>query len=294
MYNIIITTSFFFLFIITLLYGKIYWNGAEYNGKFSSTSFRKWKGWKYIQQFLRFYFNLKIEFEDDCNKYSKSPKLFTVYPHGLYPISIFWYAGLCGPINKETQQLIYNEKGELPFIAATKLFFLIPGIREFFLMCGIVSADKKTLLFLLQTHSVFLYPGGIQEAILPSQSKQNKLDLYLEHEGFLDVVNTAQIPIVIIICVNENNLFKFISQFQFLKKITIKCFGYPFPTFFWPIPRHVPITIHIGKEQKNLATTTKSAFKLSFYQHLKDFLHHIYKEEQLSEELNQKLEQKLK
>lgn len=244
--------------VVGLIYRQIYWNGAEHDGSWNSPWLRSLRIWN----LLWYYFGLTVEHDKNYELYLRSardrrePILFVVVPHGLFSMT-----GICFALHGSMFQEDF-------LLAINRVALSIPFIREFLLMCGCVGVDRQTIIEVTKRIPLGMAPGGSQEIIL---TDHQKLDLYLGHEGFLDLCRYHNIMLVPLFARGENRTFftfSFLSNVLHNARATIAhylCF--PFPTFFFgPVPSELKVFCGFPINPKDFQTVEE--FKIEYYRRI--------------------------
>jgi hypothetical protein len=216
-----------------LVYGRYYNDGAEYHGHYASRKLRS----SFIWPLLRRWFGHRIVFQNKSNSKIQGGQLYACYPHGMFALNVV--LTFCAP-NVKTNATIYA--------GAHRIAFVLPVIREIFLLMGCISIDWKTIKHHIdQKHVVVIIPEGVRGMGKPLPGTKPR-------EGFLKHSHEASIPIVPVFGHNETKIYKYWENewgwITAIRSWTMDHWGYPCLTFFvgpWP---WASITTYIGNVYK--------------------------------------------
>ncbi len=244
--NVLLLGAGFIIFVVSLLYGKYYFDYSEKNGKRNWYNFRTLFIWRVI----KWWFKYKIVYDGDGEetkntiRRAKTPLIYASHPHGLMALQTVLTFAM---INKEI------EDKEI-YVGVHKLVFYVPFLREWCLWFGGFDISKENVKHMLLTKkkSISIVPGGVHE-ILTIKNKHDDYDIdgddsmvYKKHTGFLRIAYENKIGVVPVYNDGENDIFYVWTINNNLRKLCIKSFGYPFPSFFIG-PFRVPLTTYIMK-----------------------------------------------
>lgn len=122
-------------------------------GRWRSERFLHLIIWKLFHRIFSFKFELHgISWEEI---HSTEAKIFACYPHGVFSSSAILWA--------THEKMLKKAK----YIGAASLALSVPLVRELFLAMGCISADKKTLVKLLNSgKDIILFPEGVQGMVI--------------------------------------------------------------------------------------------------------------------------------
>ena len=161
------------------------------------------------------------------------------------------------------------ERGEC-FVAATKILFKIPLVRDLCLWMGCVDASRKSFDDILieqkeRANSLLVLPGGVREMLVSSRSS---LELFLKHEGFINYSWDKKIDLVPIFAKGENRMFKTFNILSGFRNWFVSKSGYPFPTFFIGPIFFTQITLYLGKRLNPNNFSNQASFSRAFWKEL--------------------------
>ena len=179
--------------------------------------------------------------------------MFATHPHGLWAISGPFGAGMHGGKLKLDVLLCVHW-----------LMFKIPFVRDLVLWVGGVDVSHETISKLIKAGKMFgLAPGGQQEMLL---SDINRLDIYLEHKGFLKKCWHEKCPLVPVFCCGENRVFWILDIFPRIRRWTLRTFRYLPTIFFGPFPTDLKLYIGIPVNPNEFEKSLD--FKKAYYTQL--------------------------
>lgn len=188
-----------------------------------SQAFKCWWGWDYLR---KHYFCVT---EEDEKKYSDSPKIYAVAPHGSYGEAVI--------IN-----FTLNPKYKHVITISTSLLFYIPIVREFANLAGAVPASSHHISReLASKNSIVLIPEGLRGIFYPSHEVLRGIPG--ESDARIGFIRCAMMhkeyTIVPVYC--HGQLYKNYNIFPWLQKKILKNYYYPWPMInfgwwgtFWP------------------------------------------------------------
>ena len=145
------------------------------------------------------------------------PALYTIHPHGLLASSIFVHVL---DTHSPLHPVLAHHR-----IAVHSTLFKIPIFREMLLYHGCIPATRDHMSASLdQSRSVWLVPGGTQEAV------HSKTDVetwtFKQHKGFLKMAHQHKVPIVPIYSEGEQTLMTPLYECGWLDSLLSLCTGY--------------------------------------------------------------------
>jgi hypothetical protein len=155
--------------------------------------------------------------------------------------------------------------------------FLAPIFREWVLLQGFISANRKTLLKTLQEQSVVLVPGGAKEALY---AHPGTLKLVLKDRmGFIKLAMDSNVSVIPCIGFGENEIFDTLSMAaeldhkdeKLLWRIqhTVKDFlSFSTPILKHPIPYRTQVTVVVGEPLKLHESKSVEENHALYLQHL--------------------------
>ena len=158
------------------------------------------------------------------NNINRQRVIFSGHPHGLFPISSFFLISVPQYSNDKT---LWNEV--TPCIH--KHIFAIPILRDIALWMGAINVTKYNIINMLKTRSVYIAPGGCREMILTNNDNDN---IQKKHTGFLKIAYQTHTPIIPIIHIGQDKVFKSYSLkwIDYIRNLILDITGYPWPTIF--------------------------------------------------------------
>ncbi len=143
---------------------------------------------------------------------------------------------------------IYEKTGRLVKGLGDRLLFKLPVIREYVSKIGLYNASMSTAHEILEQGEILaLAPGGMREALRPSQKKY-QIE-WQDRTGFARLSLETQTPIILAACPKADEIFNVYKSP--LTQIVYDKFKIPLPIFrgIGPslIPRPVHLVHHIGE-----------------------------------------------
>lgn len=187
------------------------------------------------------YFKLKVIMKDEDALFAdKRPLLFSMEPHDVLPISIFW--PIAGAFRNR------QARG-----AMTSAIFAVPIIKHVYVWMSACDAAKGNLMRLMKEGmSINICPGGVREVLyLGDRAKKT---LFLKKRlGFTKLAMASGARIVPTFIFGQDKLYDYyISKNSFLVSIGRKL-GFA-PIIFFGVgglpmgpPKSSPITVIVGK-----------------------------------------------
>lgn len=143
---------------------------------------------------------------------------------------------------------IYQETGRLITALGDNLIFKIPGLARFASLCGVKPANPKNgQLLLEQGRIVTVAPGGMREALRPSNEKYQVR--WHKRKGFIRLALLTQTPIILAACPAADDLYSLYESrltklfYRYLKVPVPVLRGYG-PTL---LPRPVILTHYLSE-----------------------------------------------
>uniref|UniRef100_A0A0A9XCV1 Acyltransferase n=3 Tax=Lygus hesperus TaxID=30085 RepID=A0A0A9XCV1_LYGHE len=187
-----------FYYVPLLYFGFQYFDkNSPYNGGKPLEPVRDLACWKYLCQYFPLSTFKTAECPPDTNY------LFCIYPHGVLSTS--------GLVHFATNGSDFHDKfpGLKTYFATLDVHFRTPIVRDFILALGIISSDKRSLLYLLNPerkgNAIALILGGAQEALY---AKPNSYTIVLKNrKGFIRLALQTGASIVPVYGFHENDLY---------------------------------------------------------------------------------------
>ena len=219
-------------------YRPSYYDGAEYTGERSWRWFRRLRLWR----LLHWWTNFNAQVDPMTRTQITKPCVIAVHPHGFLPIGSLLEFCLPGTQLPKVDVLV----------ATLEMIFSIPGLRELFLWSGAIVARRDCMLKILEKgKALVVVPGGLREGMLHDH---NHLRMCFDHQGFIEIAQAANVPLIPVFAQGENRLWFIIPVFTGLRKWFYRHTRVPFPTFFVPFIFPHELNMRYGKEMKQPAT----------------------------------------
>jgi 1-acyl-sn-glycerol-3-phosphate acyltransferase len=173
---------------------------------------------------------------------SRTTFVFAVHPHGSIPVG----AAVLPP-----QLAQWRRISEKLRIAAASAVFVLPLVREFYLMFGSVSADRATVMNMLRRGlSVMVLPGGIREQLWVCAPGEEVIVL-AKRTGFVRCALQAGASLVPVFIFGERRAYHMNRRLTLLVSRALKRImniGLPLVRGRWwtLLPFREPITIVFG------------------------------------------------
>lgn len=144
--------------------------------------------------------------------------------------------------------VIYEAQGRIGGALGDKLIFKIPGLGPAARRMGIRPGTAQDGRSMLEAgHLVFVAPGGMREALRPSEERYRVR--WSKRQGFIRLALKSQVPIIPIGCPAADDLYT-VYENRFTKA-AYKRFKLPLPVIrgvgFSLKPRPVTLTHHVGE-----------------------------------------------
>lgn len=172
--------------------------------------------------------------------------IFLYHPHGVISV------GACGALISNGCNFDILFPGIRRKGVTLNSCFLVPICRDWMLLLGIVSANKQTLVHLLQKkrESIVLVPGGAIEAL--SAQPGNFVCHLNKRKGFVKLALETNSKLVPCLGFGENAIFPTVvfdkkSWQARLQQYLIRWLTFSIPIIASPLPQAHPIHVVVGK-----------------------------------------------
>lgn len=229
------------VFVIALIYGRWYWNGAERTGSQWRPGVRRWGVWRRVHRF----FGLTVNTHEKARDVFETPTrktrvLMVMYPHGFIPL-VGWSLAMHGddPLIKQfTQRMI---------MGAASFPLFVPILRELMLAMGFIDVSRESLQAYSQMNpemDLGIAPGGMREMV---RARHGSDDIYLPHRGFLRLARELGFDLIVPVYIErQTDIFFCSSRLRGLRDWVLSHFWIPLPMLVVPIPLPVTTTVHVG------------------------------------------------
>lgn len=249
--------------LLTLLYGKFYYDNSE------STGLRKWTMFRYmwVWNLLRAYVSFEIRDAatdqpihgsiwksiEGSSGGGDNGLIFGCHPHGLIPLGPLLAFG--APSDAHFPR---KSTSPAPRLLVHRFLFAIPFLRDFCLWIGCLDVSEAVMLRQVTTQqSVALVPAGSQGMIGDAGAET-------KHQGFLRVAYKCKARVVPCWTPAETRIFKTWDLLPWLRRWAVGITGYPFPTpFIGPLP-FKKLVMYIGSPVKPQEYDTLQAFQTAY------------------------------
>lgn len=136
--------------------------------------------------------------------------------------------------------LLVERVQRYPRFLADRALWKIPGLRQVIQSIGGLPGDPNSADALLRDGElVIVYPGGVDDSL--KSSEQNHHLLWKKRAGFARVAMTARAPIIPIVGLGIDDMYKVVGREHFLGRRIFGSERYDLPFFFGafgtPVPR---------------------------------------------------------
>jgi 2-acylglycerol O-acyltransferase 2 len=188
----------------------------------------------------RSYFSLKVVREDAL--IPEKGSMMCIFPHGVFPLGLILTGGCVENIFPE------HSIGAKREIMIASVFFKIPVLSALLVWLGCVPVSTKNILTSLDDGSCLIFPEGIAGVFLTSRKTES---VYLKkRRGFIRMAMQAGARLVPVYMFGQSHLLDVLpGAGSYLERISRKIrvsLMFFFGSYYFPIPRSVPITIAIG------------------------------------------------
>jgi hypothetical protein len=252
--------------LLSLLYGKLYYDHAEATGARKWTMFRYSKLWNILRLYVSFVIhdaesNTPIQgslwkhiesFGDNSNF------IFACHPHGLIPLGPLLTFGAPSQIHFPRK----DKLGPPPRLHVHRLLFAIPFLRDLCLWLGFLDISESVLRTRLAAKEpIALLPAGSRGII-------GGTAVEIVHCGFLRLAFEYKTSVVPCWTPKESHIFKTWDLFPAIRQWAVAATGYPFPTpFIGPLP-FKRLVMYVGKPVDPRGYDTLEMFKEAYHSQL--------------------------
>lgn len=245
----------------------------------STTGARSWSAFRRLSiwRWIRSYLPITVHYASTEAKqhiHSLEKAIFAIHPHGILcfcHVFAFLIHGGAEP----------GCRFEVLGLAASVLF-RVPVLRDFALWFGAVDATHQSIdSVLCSGKSMSICPGGLQEIIYADRNYgMSRVGIITGRKGFIRAALRHGTPIVPVYSGGEYDVYvcKRAESTLWLRQLTNRWFGWPFPLIFWGIyytffPLRVPIRIYIGTpiathKQEHPSKTEIDTLRRNFYRQM--------------------------
>lgn len=171
--------------------------------------------------------------------------LFTMFPHGVFPLAL----PIVGGVGKE---ILPELSAGIPKIAVGNQLFLIPLLGPLLHWIGCISADSQPIREALETGTCLLMPDGV--AGIYHSSREREVLYIQRRKGFIRLALETGALLVPIYCFGHTQLFDVFPNkhhwswlVDLSRRIRFSIVFFLGHVYFPPLPRREPITIVIGR-----------------------------------------------
>jgi hypothetical protein len=274
-------------FVCGLRYSKSYYDGSEYSGTRKWQVFQDWcSSTLLVALFRHWYLSHRLVYvqrdkqsgdtlESDVpaeyyDRMFDNKAIFAGHPHGLVALSSFLTVGLpAPPPRKAASQRLLNGPVLWQCVrpCVHRHVFAVPFVRDVALWLGAIDVSRETIERALETHSVYITPGGYREMIRdPTESIQSK------HTGFLQLAYRKKRLVFPLIHSGQEAVFRSYSSawLDQLRHVFLDQTGLPLPPFFiGPLPR--PLTTYLLEPHDPSRYETEADFINDYFTLLRQY-----------------------
>lgn len=274
-------------FACGLRYSRSYYDGSEHNGTRKWHAFQDWcssnllvalfRHW-YVQHRLVYVQRDKdsgdtLESDVPAEYYDRmfdNRAIFAGHPHGLVALSSFLTVGLpAPPPRKAASQRLLNGPMLWQCVrpCVHRHVFAVPFVRDVALWLGAIDVSRETIERTLETHSVYVTPGGYREMIQdPAQPIQSK------HTGFLRLAYAKKRLVFPLIHRGQEAVFRAYTceWLDRLRHVFLDQTGLPLPPLFvGPLPQ--PLTTYLLEPHDPARYDNEAAFINDYFSLLRQY-----------------------
>lgn len=219
------------LAIAVIVSSSVWWAREKCNAVSDSFVFEAWR--RYFQFTV---YREQVRFPRGKNI------LFTVVPHGVFPLALPMLSGVCSHVLSELDT-------QIPITAVASNMFYIPIVTPLLIWLGCISATEEHIRDALKRETCIIVPDGIA-GIFHSDPLVEKLYIR-KRRGFVKIAIQAGSSLVPMYCFGHTQVFTRFAGLDFILTPLSRRLGFSIIFFkgyslLPSLPRRVQMTVVIG------------------------------------------------